>query len=120
MPKTNVTIIKKAADNLSSTFLVRKYDNFRNYYNNSDIGVYSSYAFSYGNGTIIFQHITIDSLICVIFNNHDDKIPALVKEVAAETYKERKDKMDKICQIILDGVYDGCNMSVVITEIEKV
>ena len=121
MPKNSLTILKDIYhSNLTNGLRIKYQGYIKEVYFGYDENV-ESYSFTYGSGKVMFQYVAIHNLITIIiFNDKNDAQHSYSKVISAKTYKEKKEKMEKVCQIFLDGVYDGCDINVVIPAIEKV
>lgn len=121
MPKNSLTILKDIYySNLGKGLLIKN-DGYvqEAYYGYSEKT--ETFSCNYGNGKIMFQYVGIHNAITIfIYNDANEEHHSYSKVVYGKNYKEVQEKMQKICDILLDSVYLGYDMSVIMPEIDKV
>ena len=123
MPKNSLTILNDFFySNLFKPLCVRYQGALKElYYGYSKDA--PSFTVEYQNGKIMFQYVSIhDDITIAFFKEKNDEHPSYIKALfsrAPMEYRAKKEKMEKVSQILLECVNDGCNMDAVISAIDK-
>ncbi len=114
MPKNSKSALKEAIEELSRGFHIECLDNCLDLYTGIDCDTLT-YEFACGTGSIALQHSHKSGAISIaIRRTKDDDEPTTVRYITVNTYKDSKEKLNQVVEIIFNSAYSGNDIDYVI------